>query len=168
MLVTLIAGCGKTKTQLANDIYQCFPEKVFLFRHAEKQKIRGENNPELTKKGFLRANALASFLSKEQPGIVFSSEYARTQQTANPIANAWDVDINIHTSKDPKGQIDKVLKLCRKNVIIVGHSNTIPGLLKRLGINNEVVIDDEQYGDLFTISWKEGKVQMSIEQIEVE
>ena len=46
--------------------------------------------------------------------------------------------------------------------------STIPGLLKLLGINNEVVIDDEQYGDLFTISWKEGKVQMSIEQIEVE
>ena len=50
----------------------------------------------------------------------------------------------------------------------VGHSITIPGLLKLLGINNEVVIDDEQYGDLFTISWNEGKVQMSIEQIEVE
>ena len=168
VLVTLIVGCGKTKTQLANDIYQCFPEKVFLFRHAEKQKIRGENNPELTRKGFLRANALASFLSKEQPGIVFSSEYARTQQTANPIARAWDVGINIHTAKDPQGQIDKVLKLCSKNVIIVGHSNTIPGLLKLLGINNEVVIGDEQYGDLFTISWKEGKVQMSIEQIGVE
>ena len=53
VLVTLIVGCGKTKTQLANDIYQCFPDKVFLFRHAEKQKIRGEKNPELTKKGFL-------------------------------------------------------------------------------------------------------------------
>ena len=136
MLVTLIAGCGKTKTQIVDDTYQCFPEKVFLFRHAEKQKIRGENNPELTKKGFLRANALASFLSKEQPGIVFSSEYARTQQTANPIARVWDVGINVHTAKDPQGQIDKALKLCGKNVIIVGHSNTIPGLLKLLGIKS--------------------------------
>jgi len=37
-----------------------------------------------------------------------------------------------------------------------------------LGINNEIVIDDEQYGDLFIISWNEGNVQMSIEQIELE
>ena len=35
--------------------------------------------------------------------------------------------------------------------LIVGHSNTVPEILKKLGVSEPVHIDDEQFGDLFVV-----------------
>ena len=103
--------------------------------------------------GFIRAEALADSLSLIQNGIIFSSEFKRTQQTVNPLAKKWNSDILIHTASDPEGQIKKALEKCNKTVIISGHPNTIPNLIRLFGINDELKIEDDQYGDLYKIEW---------------
>ena len=39
-------------------------------------------------------------------------------------------------------------------MIISGHSNTIPNLIRLFGINESIEIKDDQHGDLFTIVWE--------------
>ena len=147
-------GCSSTTSAYSVENFQCYPDKVYLFRHAEKQKIKGEKNPELTKSGFFRADALSDSLSAIQNGVIFSSEFKRTQQTVNPLSKEWYSDIIIHTASDPEGQVEKALTQCNKIVIISGHSNTIPNLIRLFGINESIEIKDDQHGDLFTIVWE--------------
>ena len=163
--IFLLQGCGSAKSAYSVDDFQCYPDAVYLFRHAEKQKIKGEKNPELTKEGFIRAEALAESLSSIQNGIIFSSEFKRTQQTINPLAKKWNSNIIIHTASDPEGQIKKALNKCNKNIIISGHSNTIPNLIRLFGIDDELKIEDEQYGDLYKIEWSSRSPILTITHI---
>jgi hypothetical protein len=48
-------------------------------------------------------------------------------------------------------------------VVIAGHSNTIPHLISLFGIQDEIYIEDNQYGDLFIVQWQEGKPSLTIE-----
>ena len=66
----LYTGCVSSKPEYTVDDFKCYPNAVYLFRHAEKQIIKGEKNPELTKKGFSRAAALADSLKSIQNGVI--------------------------------------------------------------------------------------------------
>ena len=120
----------------------------------KRQKIKGNENPELTRKGFARSEVLADSLGYLIEGIIYSSEFARSQQTVSPLSERWNADIKIHRASDPDGQVEKALQHCGKIVIISGHSNTVPTLINLFGIKDEITIDDNQYGDLFMISWE--------------
>ena len=63
-----IQGCISSKSAYSVDDFQCYPQAVYLFRHAEKQKIKGEKNPELTKEGFIEENDIRC----KKEGQVFS------------------------------------------------------------------------------------------------
>ena len=170
LLITVIftiQGCLSSKSTYSVEDFQCYPKAIYLFRHAEKQIIEGEKNPELTMEGFIRAEALADSLSLIQNGIIFSSEFKRTQQTVNPLAKKWNSDILIHTASDPEGQIKKALEKCNKTVIISGHSNTIPNLIRLFGIDDELKIEDDQYGDLYKIEWSSKSPILTVAHIGV-
>ena len=149
-------GCASSSSNYPVEDFQCYPESVYLFRHAEKQIIKGEKNPELTRDGFARSDQLAEALKHVQNGVIYSSEFKRTQQTVNPLASVWNTNVKIHTAHDPEGQIERALSHCGKTVIISGHSNTLPNLIGLFGIVDEITISDDQYGDLFQIQWKDG------------
>ena len=53
----------------------------------------------------------------------------------------------------------------RKTVIISGHSNTLPNLIKLFGVDDEITIEDNQYGDLFMIQWLNGLPTLTITQV---
>jgi len=158
-------GCASSNSTHTVEDFQCFPESVYLFRHAEKQIIKGEKNPELTKDGFARSDALAEALKDIQNGVIYSSEFKRTQQTVNPLAGVWNTNVNIHTAHDPEGQIERALSHCGKTVIISGHSNTLPNLIGLFGIIDEITIKDDQYGDLYRIQWADGQPVLTITQV---
>ena len=160
-------GCASSSSNYPVEDFQCYPESVYLFRHAEKQIIKGEKNPELTIDGFARSDALAEALKDVQNGVIYSSEFKRTQQTVNPLASVWNTNVKIHTAHDPEGQIERALSHCGKTVIISGHSNTLPNLIGLFGIVDEITISDDQYGDLFQIQWKDGKPVLTVTQVSI-
>ena len=160
-------GCASSSSNYPMEDFQCYPESVYLFRHAEKQIIKGEKNPELTIEGFARSDALAEALKDVQNGVIYSSEFKRTQQTVNPLASVWNTNVKIHTAHDPEGQIERALSHCGKTVIISGHSNTLPNLIGLFGIVDEITISDDQYGDLFQIQWKDGKPVLTVTQVSI-
>ena len=165
ILLIQFSGCTAPKSTYQTEDFTCYPKAVYLFRHAEKQIIKGEDNPELTIAGFSRSNALAKAMADITPGLIYSSEYTRTQQTVAPLAKQWGSDIIIQTAKDPEAQVEAALSNCNKHVIIAGHSNTIPNLISLFGVMDEIAIEDNQYGDLFIIEWENAKPKLRVEQV---
>ena len=53
-------------------------------------------------------------------------------------------------SKNVDGLITRVT--AAKGVsLIVGHSNTVPEILKKLGVSEQIHIGDDEFGDLFVV-----------------
>ncbi len=144
---------------------QCTPSVVYLFRHAEKQIIEGEDDPELAEEGRERSEALSEVL-KDVRGVIYSSQYRRTLQTVAPLEKVWAVEAKIVRAQNPEEQIEVLFEEhCDENVLISGHSNTLPNLISLLGITEEIIIEDDQYGDLFIVRWKDGRPELSVQQI---
>ena len=165
IILIQFSGCIAPKSTYQTEDFTCYPKAVYLFRHAEKQIIKGEDNPELTRAGFSRSNLLAQAMADITPGLIYSSEYTRTQQTVAPLAKQWSSDIIIKTAKDPEAQVEAALSNCNQHVIIAGHSNTIPNLISLFGVMEEITIEDNQYGDLFIIEWENAKPKLRVEQV---
>ena len=165
IILIQFSGCITPKSTYQAEDFTCYPKAIYLFRHAEKQIIEGEDNPELTRAGFARSNVLAQAMADITPGLIYSSEYTRTQQTVAPLAKQWNSDIIIKTAKDPEAQVETALSNCNQHVVIAGHSNTIPNLISLFGVEEAITIQDNQYGDLFIIEWENAKPKLRIEQV---
>jgi Fructose-2,6-bisphosphatase len=123
----------------------------FLVRHAEKQT--GVKNPGLTEAGLARAAKLTALLSGLQIDQIMSTDYKRTQATVAPLAKAHKINVQ---SYDPSMQKDLFTDLTvfnKQNVVVVGHSNTIPKLANIL-IGKEVIENypESEYSQLIIIS----------------
>jgi phosphohistidine phosphatase SixA len=123
---------------------------VFIVRHAEKA-ITGGDDPELSVAGQKRAEALARILKDSQITAVFVTEFKRTQETASPTAKAAHVTPIVVPANDVPGLVGKVRAL-NGNALVVGHGNTIPDLMKALGITKPTTIPDNDYSEIFVVS----------------
>ena len=123
----------------------------FLVRHAEK--MSDSPDPDLTESGMARAAKLAALLDGLKIDQVMSTDYKRTQATVGPLAKAKNLAVQ---SYDPSMQKDLFTDLSvfnKQNVVVVGHSNTIPALANVL-IGKEVFSDyaDDYYSQLVIVS----------------
>jgi len=129
---------------------------VILVRHAERADSTGSGqmmatDPDLSEEGKRRALRLAQLLKDAQVTAIFTTQYKRTQQTAAPLATALRLEPAVIDSSDPGAVIEKI-RAAKENVLVVGHSNSVPELLKRLGVKGEVAIGDEEYDNLFVVT----------------
>ena len=123
---------------------------VFIVRHAEKATTGG-NDPDLSDAGRKRANALARILKNSQITAVFVTEFKRTQETAAPLATAAHLTPTIIPAKDVPALVVK-LRALNGNALVVGHGNTIPDLVKELGIATPITIPEDDYTEIFVVS----------------
>ena len=123
---------------------------IFIVRHAEKATTGG-NDPDLSVAGQKRAEALARILKDSQITAVFATEFKRTQKTAAPTAKAAHVNPTVVPANDVAGLAAKVRALNR-NALVVGHGNTIPDLMKALGITTPITIPEDDYSEIFVVS----------------
>ena len=66
----------------------------YFIRHADKVLAnKKDRDPDLTKKGYARAQNWAKVLSDVKYDMVYSSNYKRTIETARPTAKANDVEM---------------------------------------------------------------------------
>ena len=122
---------------------------VFIVRHAEKANSGGKD-PELSVQGQKRADALANILKDSQIAAVFVTEFKRTQETAAPTARAAHVNPTVVSANDIGALVEK-LRALNGNALVVGHGNTIPGLLKALAIATPVNIPEDDYTEIFAV-----------------
>ncbi len=122
---------------------------TFLVRHAEKAPAsEGDKNPPLSPAGRVRAEALAAILRDAGITVIYATEFQRTQQTAEPLARALNLSVTVVPAADTAGLVAK-LKDMRSQALVVGHSNTIPEVVKALGAKDAIRIADDEYDSLF-------------------
>ena len=130
---------------------------IFLVRHAERaDTVPGappsmSADPSLSETGRARAASLAAILKDADIGAIFVTEFKRTQETAAPLAQALGIKPATVGSKDRSTLVEQ-LKTISGNVLVVGHSNTVPDILKALGVAEPVTIGDNDYDDLFVVT----------------
>jgi len=122
---------------------------IFIVRHAEKAASGGDN-PDLSEAGRARAESLANTLKDAGLSAIFVTDFKRTQQTAAPLAKMLHLDPAIVPAKDSAALIAK-LHASMGNVLVVGHGNTIPDVIKAFGIATPISIEENDYDNLFAL-----------------
>ena len=125
----------------------------YFIRHAEKNRTDKTNkNPHLIQKGILRAAKWSLVLNNVKFDAVYSTDYNRTKQTAQPTAEKNGLDITIY---DPSvlNSDEFENNTQGKTVLVVGHSNTTPMFVNAvLGEKKYENIDDNNNANLYIIT----------------
>lgn len=142
-------------------LLSCKTTTYYIVRHAEKAASSNttmSNDVPLSDQGKQRAEALKEILQKENIKHIFSTNYIRTKSTAQPLADAIHVAIEIYDPKDTT--FISRLKSLSGNILVVGHSNTVDDLVNGISGKKEIAGDlpDSEYGDLFIVKKKGNKI----------
>jgi broad specificity phosphatase PhoE len=121
---------------------------VFIVRHAEKAD--DSKDAELSEAGRARAEVLANMLRDSKISVIYTTEFKRTQQTAGPLAKALGLTITTLPAANNAALVAK-LRTSAGNSLVVGHGNTIPDVIKALGISEPVNISERDYDNLFVV-----------------
>ena len=128
------------------------PPVIFLVRHAERAAISGPvpSDTGLSRQGKARAQDLAQALKDAQITAIYTSEYKRTKETAEPLALSLGIRPEVAQSDDFRTLIAK-LKALRGNALVVGHSNTLPQIINALRASSRVTVAETEYDNLFMV-----------------
>ena len=142
---------------------------VYLVRHAEKA-AQPAADPPLTEAGTKRAEGLARKLSKANIKTILTSQFLRTKNTGEPLAKQLGIAATVVPVKMAGRELspDYLEEMAERaissdgNVLIVGHSNTVPEIIKALGGDIVPTIDDATYDDLFVVTvYAKGKAKVA-------
>ncbi len=132
---------------------------IYLVRHAEKQT---GNDPALTAAGNMRAGALLQVLKRKKIQHIYVTQFKRTQMTGDSLRLQLGID-TIHYKADTTGEdvYSKILagSAAAKNILIIGHSNTIPRIIKKLGVVDFTPdnIPDAEFDNLYVVTYRKRK-----------
>jgi len=128
---------------------------VILVRHADRDKpapgTPQNPDPPLNAKGKARAKTLAQMLSTAVVQAVYTSPFQRTAQTAQPFLATRPTLSAV--SKGTAAELKKHIldNNAGKVVLVVGHSNTVPELIKLLDGPVLPEINDCEFDNLFVL-----------------
>lgn len=134
-------------------------QTVIIVRHGEKTAPTGD--VDLSAAGQARAQALAQALAGAKVTVVLATPLKRTQQTAQPAAQAAGVAITpIAFDGGDAAHVQRVAARARQapvgaTVLIVGHSNTVPDIARALGDASPQPVTDCDY-DRMTVLQLDG------------
>ncbi len=130
---------------------------IFLVRHAEKE-AQPADDPPLTSAGQLRSEELAKLLADADLRAIYSTDLARTRETAAPVGVGSELSIQYYDPRDLPG-FAETLRAMGGNVLVVGHSNTTPVLVELLGGAPGGPIDEAaEYDRLYILTLTAGEV----------
>ena len=134
---------------------------IYLVRHAEKDTAK--NDPGLSKAGSQRAQDLQKLLKREKIAGIYVTNYQRTLLTAKPTADKFTLVPQVYTTIDRAVATKMYQSYVGKNILIVGHSNTIvPIIMAFCNIRPFTELADGDYDMLFKITIKDGKAELEI------
>ena len=135
-------------------------QTVYIVRHGEKapQAQGMSSDVPLNEAGVKRAEVLKEILMKKKIAAIFSTDRIRTRSTAKPLSEAIGVPVELYNNDTLPKFIERV-KALKKNVLIVGHSNTMDDLVNTLCGEKKVPADfaETDYDNLLIIKFKKKK-----------
>jgi broad specificity phosphatase PhoE len=106
---------------------------IYIVRHAEKNQHAPGGDAGLSAKGILRAQDLVRTLKDAGLDAVYATQFPRARLSAEPIARALGDSVQTYDANYPDSLVDRIRTLHRgEQVLVVGHSDTIPQTLEGL------------------------------------
>ena len=117
---------------------------MLIVRHGERDDTAScpptPTNPPLSTAGQQRAGVLAHVGEDAGLQAIYASEFCRTQQTVEPLANQQNLAVSVINQHAPDGSanVDDLINHVKNNntgqrILIAGHTNTIPLIIEKLG-----------------------------------
>lgn len=136
-----------------------FSQTIVLVRHAEKSAPTGD--VPLSDLGRARAKALAHALQDLNVRSIFVTEFRRTRETAGPAAEKFHVEPKAIPANDLDAIVGQLKAAPTNGVyLVVGHSNTVPAIIEKLGAGTVPPIDDAEYDHLYVVTTDAGKARV--------
>jgi phosphohistidine phosphatase SixA len=133
---------------------------IFLVRHAEK--VSDAPDALLSKTGERRAACLAQTLRDAHIGAIYVTQVRRTQQTAQPLAKQLEIRPTIVQADDTAMLAADIKKdAATKNVLVVGHSDTLPKVFAQIGTSDVPAIGGSDYDLLFVVTSSDSKPELT-------
>ena len=147
----VVAGCAPGRAATQNGRHTT----VIIVRHAEKA-AQPAADPPLTDAGKARAEALWETVKDAGVQAVITTQFARTVETAEPTA----IHLGIKSEVVAGGGADHAARVAAavraghagQTVLVVGHSNTVPGIIAALGAKEPAPICDEAYDNFYVVT----------------
>ncbi|MGA9116212.1 MAG: phosphoglycerate mutase family protein [Bacteroidota bacterium] len=124
---------------------------VILVRHAER--LNDSDTSSLSPDGFRRARALAHVLCDDPPFRAFVSDRRRARQTAQEVERLLNVPVSVVGAAHTEALADSIAAYPGRTLLVVGHADTLPLLLARLGIVRAPAVARNTYDDLFLVQY---------------
>lgn len=133
------------------------PTVVIVVRHAERA-AEPASDPALSAEGRARAQALPDAVGAAPVAAIYTTQFRRTRETAEPLAVRAGVPVtprpasgeNLATHADDLAR-HILATHAGQTVVVVGHSNTVPALVAALSGAPAPPLTEADYGDLFRI-----------------
>lgn len=157
-LVAWVGSVALTAVGLVPSVAEA--QMVIVVRHAERADggtaapgatMTGASDPELSAAGKARAQALAAMLKDAGVTAIYTTEYRRTKDTAVPLAAALKITAEVVSARDQAALIAKIKANTTGAILVVGHSNTVPTIIKALG-GADVTVGESEYDSLFFVA----------------
>lgn len=132
--------------------------KIVIVRHAEKAGD-GTDNPSLTEAGQERALRLNRLLADMKIDKLYSTKYKRNVLTLMPLSKSKGLNIDIYEAHDKEFSSWVLKENQGKNIVICGHSNTVPVLVNAwLGKEQFAQLPDEEYGKIWILTFQNNEL----------
>ena len=129
------------------------PTVVYVVRHAEKAP--GTGDVPLSSLGRARASLLANMLSGTQVASIHSTDFIRTRDTVTPLARRFGLDVQIYDPAAPEKLVGHLAGSGGIHVV-VGHSDTVPELVRLMGAEPGPPIEEGEYDRLYLVAMPRG------------
>jgi broad specificity phosphatase PhoE len=128
------------------------PVTVILVRHAERASTSMASDVGISEAGRCRAELLAGMLTDAGVTAIYTSEVARTKETAAPLAKKLGIAPQVVAAKETESLVSKLRAANGQTVLVVGHSNTVPEIAKLLGAKDVAPIADAEYDRMLIVT----------------
>lgn len=117
------------------------------------------DDPGLTETGRRDAQLLASWFGNSgQPNAIFVTRYRRSQETAAAVAARLGIHPIVYDPSNNDALVEAV-KASGGTILVVGHSNTVPDIVERLGGARPAPIQHHEHGDIWRVPGRGGTVE---------
>jgi broad specificity phosphatase PhoE len=125
------------------------PGTIVLVRHAEREQAPMTEDPPLTAAGKARAGRLATLLGRADVKAIYVTRFQRSRDTAAPLATALKVEPIVES--ETQALVAKLKANDAARVLVVGHSDTVPDVIRAFG-GPAVTIADDRFDDVFVLT----------------
>lgn len=141
----------------------CTTQTFYIVRHAEKENESESSG--LSREGIERGMALEKYMADKKLDTVFTSEKRRAVLTGLSVSLPQSLP-QVTLEQSPALKLENFIARLKnisgnKNILIVGHTNTIPSIIQSICGRQIMAIPETDYGFIYTITVKGTQITLA-------